>query len=189
MSLKKVILQLQKEQEIHDRIYHKDIITLSTHNRIKHLVFHLCKYTARFMSDDRDNFKNGLIDAFNIILSLANTLNCNLDTHYTDYDPLFQDCAKLVLSETDLKINNDYGFLKLYVGNTAKLAKVCESLDHIEYMNFREIMEQSVINLFEEVALKLVSMNFDIIVEVKARLKHFESKHPLKEILFLADYQ
>jgi hypothetical protein len=59
---------------------------------------------------------------------------------------------------------------------TAKLAKACESLDHVESYPFRTVMEESVLSLFELVVSEAACNQFDLETLSKSRLDSVERK-------------
>ncbi|MCY1279640.1 hypothetical protein D9M68_18090 [compost metagenome] len=84
------IEQLQYRQELHDRLYHTDIYTLSKHHRLVHLILHQCKYVSQLHTVIKEygiagdeNIHHGnrrraeilVVDGFIVSLSMLNCCN------------------------------------------------------------------------------------------------------------------
>lgn len=72
----------QYRQELHDRLFHTDIYTLSKPRRLVHLVLHQCKYSSRLYAAIKDSQGGEIkgveriaIDGFIVAISMANVCN------------------------------------------------------------------------------------------------------------------
>lgn len=76
---------LQYRQELHDRIFHTDIYTLTKPHRLQHLVLHQCKYVAKLFElvtfgDDATHevqlaTEKVALDGFIVAMSMLNVCN------------------------------------------------------------------------------------------------------------------
>lgn len=81
------LFNLQYRQELHDRLFHTDIYTLSKPRRLVHLVLHQCKYVSRLyctLHDEPESIsgpaiERACLDGFIVAMSMANV--CNYKTH------------------------------------------------------------------------------------------------------------
>lgn len=130
------LVELQGTQLAHDLRCHSDILNLPTKEKMTHFTLHFAKYVGRMfrMTNDVKLYQRTLVDSMIITLSAANALNINLDTMIKEY------------GDPTLKHNNDVLNTRLAV-LTGEMAKACESLDHIEHVDARNILEQSVIQI------------------------------------------
>lgn len=72
----------QYRQELHDRLFHTDIYTLSKPRRLAHLVLHQCKYISRLYASIKDaqgstfqGIERIATDGFIVAMSMANVCN------------------------------------------------------------------------------------------------------------------
>ncbi|MDU8350571.1 hypothetical protein RYA05_01560 [Pseudomonas syringae pv. actinidiae] len=72
----------QYRQELHDRLFHTDIYTLSKPRRLVHLVLHQCKYISRLYASIKDaqgstfqGIERIATDGFIVAMSMANVCN------------------------------------------------------------------------------------------------------------------
>lgn len=161
--------ELQWHQLVHDEDYHKDIAAMSPAMRMKHFALHMAKYSAYLLdaSERGDDALTGraLVDAFAIVLAMANTLG--------------QDLA------SDLSARNQNGLAdrsldiwRPFVKETGVLAKACESLDHIEDVAFKVIMKQANAGLAAAILLGADQNAICLIEAYKGRLREVEIRSP-----------
>src|SRR5262245_47005108 len=81
-SAELLLLTLQKQQADHDERAHRDILSLDTQTRIKHMVLHFLKYIGKIAdartSQNQSALEQILVDALIICLATANSLNVSL---------------------------------------------------------------------------------------------------------------
>jgi hypothetical protein len=178
------LLDLQWLQLKHDERFHKEIYALSVADRLKHFALHMAKYVGYVAtsidSEDRTLFERALVDTFIISLACANTLMIDLEK--------VLDCGEGVAADELREFGRELlgripgngadstVFLKLMAHYTGRLAKACESLDHIESYPFREAISAAVLDLFRLVLAEGAAMNFDLVDKAAMRLKEVESK-------------
>lgn len=150
------IFLLQVKQKFHDEKYHQDVLALTLQNRIKHIVLHFSKYIGKLFEEIEQ--QKIYIDMMICCLALANALNIKLESYH-------------------MNINNDKedDVYKKIVMTIGKMAKACESLDHIESFPSRDILVKEVKGLFNLV-LKTLS-NLDIEKMLIDRWSQVESRN------------
>src|SRR5438270_1487214 len=87
-----VLLPLQRLQQRHDEVAHRDILSFDLYKRLKHMVLHFYKYAGRAEAlregGDLAALGRTLLDAFIICMASANALNLSLgrtiDVHAED---------------------------------------------------------------------------------------------------------
>lgn len=151
---KTTLLDLQKAQNEHDTEYHPDIIALGTIGRLKHMALHNAKYAARFAvatAEDNENvFNKTLTDSFIIGLSTANTLTQNLEKQIEG--------ERKVASHR----SNSRDFCLEYLQVVGRMAKACESIDHLEDYPFRSEINKANLSLVTLLLDEAFSRNFDL---------------------------
>ena len=178
-----VLFGLQVEQLTHDEGYHKDILNLSLADRVKHMALHGAKYVAYFIDaveagDDR-RVEAVLTDAFIITLATANALNQDLGKAVQPAAGQSADLQSLGRSlSTDLNSRSDgpFSFVKTYARAVGKLAKACESWDHMEDMPYAATMRASNLDLLKLVLAEAALRSIDLQALFRARLRSIESR-------------
>ncbi|MGI9363271.1 MAG: hypothetical protein ACR2O7_17220 [Parasphingorhabdus sp.] len=165
---KATLLDLQKAQNEHDVEYHPDIIALGTIGRLKHMALHNAKYAARFYAasaeSDQTLFTNTLTDSFIIGLSTANTLTQNL--------------GKKIEGEHNIASegSNSGEFTFKYLQIVGRMAKACESIDHLEDYPFRPEISKANVSLVTLLLNEALARNFDLVKAYADRIADVE-KH------------
>ncbi len=163
---KTTLLDLQKAQNKHDTEYHPDIIALGTIGRLKHMALHNAKYAARFAAasaeDDENLFIKTLTDSFIIGLSTANTLTQNLEKQIVDG------------GNPTSPTSNSREFCLEYLQVVGKMAKACESIDHLEDYPFRSEISKANVSLVTLLLDEALSRNFDIAKAYADRIENVE---------------
>jgi hypothetical protein len=135
------IIELQAKQDVHDSIYHRDVYLLVRPRRICHLVLHFSKYCGRLATNVRNNQTPSgrtLADIFIICLSAANVIGFPLSEVATDATSnLGQGTAG----------RNLCGLLLEATVDTARAAKACEALDHMEFFDYATVLKAAVSGL------------------------------------------
>jgi hypothetical protein len=189
MSVEEQLLAIQWEQSKHDELYHKEIVLLPVGDRMKHFALHMAKYAGYLAdtvdSEDDPRFERALVDAFIISVAAANTLGLDLGRALARDEgvggglgTLGEGWAKTLCPEEQDK--GGIWFLRQFARCSGRLAKACESLDHIESHPFREEMRASVLDLFKLVVAEASARRIDLPKEWKERLQSIEAKHLFK---------
>jgi hypothetical protein len=182
------LYDLQVEQLAHDESFHKDVVILPLADRIKHMALHNAKYVG-YLVDAIDAGDDGrvqavLTDAFIITLATANTLNQDLGQALEEAGGQDTDLKSLGGSLADdlgRRADDPFGFVKAYARATGKLAKACESWDHMEDVPYVAIMRASNIDIFKLVVAEAALRSFDLEGLFRARLRFIERRsifHP-----------
>jgi hypothetical protein len=188
-SIEEQLLALQWAQLKHDELCHRDILLLPVADRMKHFALHMAKYVGYVAeaidTSDEQRLERTLVDAFIISLASANTLGLDLG------DALARPHRARVegLKALGLELANELGqregdsiwLLKQFARHSGRLAKACESLDHVESYPFREEMRASIVNLFKLVAAAASLRHIDLVEKSKGRLEGIEGKNIFHE--------
>jgi hypothetical protein len=184
ITVQEQLLALQWAQLKHDELYHKEITLLPVADRMKHFALHMAKYLGYFVDaidTDSDRFERTLVDAFIITLASANTLNFDLgkalgwqeNAAPVNFKAFGIELATQCFPRSEDKI----WFLKQFARHCGRLAKACESLDHIESHPFREAMLASVLDMFKLFVAEGTAHQIDLINGAKERLRSVETKN------------
>lgn len=179
MSLvESALMRLQRVQQTHDEVAHRDILSFSLHKRLKHMVLHFYKYagnieTAR-SAQDTAALRRVLVDAFIICLASANALNLRLDL------ALGADAIDQIAFRESSTFGGDdlYGqAVRELVLIGGQMAKAMESLDHVELGNPREAM----LDLVPQLAASMLGLlgraiGSEVEAAVCARLRAVEQR-------------
>lgn len=184
MSLIKNLNELQWKQLQHDKLYHADIWVLPVQQRLKHMILHLAKYSARLSVSAfcraRDNGDHEAIikDIFIISISSLNILNKSLSSIIVDDwgcpdDVNLGDLYRLVPQAGIDK--SDISSIALNCAkNSADLCKAIEATDHFEDFSYRAVILNSVINF---IRLSFLVLGEDIEQKVEDRLYEVEKRN------------
>ncbi len=121
--------KLQQRQFFHDARYHQDIISLSTQNKLKHIVLHFIKYLGKYISDTERNNSRLYADMFICCLTMANALKIRLSDIHN-------------MKQTE-ELTKDR-FVYQYTLSLSKMAKACEALDYVEAFPSYEVLTKEV---------------------------------------------
>lgn len=149
-----LFLHWQKDQEVHDHGFHKDISQLAAQERINHMALHFGKYAgriARYGPDDLDNGQKTVIDAALIALSAANALlmNLQLQAHKT--------IVSLAKSDILVKLVEPVG----------RLQDAIEKMDHLDQTGPQ--MQVAVLDIFHWVIAAADYYQVDLDAAITAR--------------------
>lgn len=158
------MFELQREQWQHDKAYHPEILALSVPNRIAHYVLHYAKYVGRLIEarrkPDIESMKPVVVDSVIITLAFHNMFNLKAKPYkYTEADEV---------QISDL-IDN-------YAISAGRLAKIAESLDHVEAMDFRSALSYEIEWLHQTLGQIAAWLTLDIANEVRTRWRNVEQK-------------
>jgi hypothetical protein len=184
MTLEGHVLALQWDQLRHDELYHREIVRLPVGDRIKHFALHMAKYAGNFADaiDSSDNFlfERALTDALIITLASANALRIDLGRAFahlaSDSIDDLQTLGLELAKQSGARERDLTTFLKQFARHTGRLAKACESLDHVESHAFREAMSGALVDLFRVLLAEGSALQLDLVARVKERLRGIESK-------------
>lgn len=178
---------MQWKQLRHDENYHKEIWLLTVQQRITHMTLHLSKYSAKItisaFEDDTDTLRKTTIDALIISFSSANIFSVPL--------------SKFALSDENRNLSNinelSENLFKPYksanknistqlsleiLRNTGMLCKFVESLDHLETLDYRGKILESLAAVFRLLLALCYCMDIkDIENKISDRLYTLESKN------------
>lgn len=185
MTLAEDLLALQWNQLNHDERYHKEIVLLPVADRMKHFALHMAKYVGYFAEaldlDENALFERTLIDAFIISLASANTLNLDLGKALVGEESApSESVEKLGLRlarQADLLPEDRETFLKRFARCSGRLAKACESLDHVESHPFRESMLSAVLDLSRLVMAESSLAKLALVERARTRHQDIEPKN------------
>ncbi|HEY8878510.1 MAG TPA: hypothetical protein VIN03_13165 [Roseateles sp.] len=180
-SAEGILLPLQKMQQAHDEVAHRDILSFDLYKRLKHMVLHFYKYAGRIETargtGDLQQLRRTLIDTFIICMASANAMNLSLGeaipdvAESNDLDALAHELGK-ELKSTDLFAES----VRTLVILGGQMAKAIESADHMERGDPRAIMEALVAQLTVAVLGILGHLNGKLDSDVQARLHGVELK-------------
>lgn len=175
---------LQSAQHHHDQRYHQDIWCLPFNARIKHMVLHFSKYTGRFISADEAQDHSiliaTLIDTMIITLASANMLNLKLASllglEKTD-KPNLRSIGKTLAASEFSATKNPHQLAAYQLGKIAgRMAKACESLDHMEAFDSRNVLEKGVLDISKLCLALAALLDLDLIPLIHTRWEEVEAK-------------
>ena len=175
MTLEKLNLldwdELQRAQLKHDRRYHPDILALNVIDRLKHMALHQSKYAAKLIEaedcHDSELLEKTLIDSFIIAVATSNTLGQRLSQHLASHND---------------SLGNSKGFARSHLSALGRMAKACESIDHLEGMDFRKGISSANLDMIRSGLREAKLRELDLAQGVAARLATVEEKSPYRYI-------
>ena len=178
------LIELQHEQRQHDELSHRDILCLAVRDRLKHMVLHHAKYAGRLyelnelkVEKNLDRITSTVVDAFIICLATANTLNINLQQRLSDKSKVLPFTQQDTPSGEGARNFGDIeDLLKTLFIETGKMAKACESLDHLEKYDYRAVLEEGTVELTKAILDFVDRQKFDLCKAVEARWREVEQK-------------
>jgi hypothetical protein len=163
-KLRKNIKELQVKQIKHDLYAHRDLFHALLPKKMTHYTLHFAKYQGRLMeamdSDSIDAFNKALVDSAIITIASANAMNLDLEGALKDID--FE------------QPSNTYDALKKYILTVSRMAKACEVLDHLESYPSREVLENSIYDLFSTIDFLSLNVTCDIVDGLEKRWEAIE---------------
>lgn len=177
------LLKLQWAQLKHDEAYHKDVVIMPLAERIKHMALHNAKYTAYLFEavDGKDDTKliKTLTDAFVIVLASANTLNQDIGHDLGESATAassFQSLGATFADELDYDSSDCYWLVRRFARQTGRLAKVCESWDHLENILFRDEMKRCNLEILKATLAEASARQLDLAESYKSRMRQVEGR-------------
>lgn len=183
MNVREQLLKLQWSQLKHDEAYHKDVVIMPLAERIKHMALHNAKYTA-YLFDAVDNGDDArlaavLTDALIIVLASANTLNQDIGLDLGERAealPSLQELGRNLATDLQRNAADPLWLVRNFARHSGRLAKVCESWDHLESVAFRDEMKHCNIELLKTVLAEASARGFDLADSYKARIQQVETR-------------
>jgi hypothetical protein len=178
-SAESILLPIQFAQQEHDQLAHRDILSLDTHTRLKHMTLHFLKYAGKVASaadkHDENELRVVVVDAFIICLATANTLNVSIgekiNRHESDLEALAASLAKDAIQEPIFD-----RVLKDLVKISGRMAKAIEATDHLEDGNPRSVLETLIVELSIAMLVAIGLLKIDISQAVTQRWRSVERK-------------
>lgn len=178
------LYQLQLNQLRHDESFHKEIVRLPVHQRISHMALHFAKYSGQLASEfitpsfSEEQRSKLIIDCFAIAVSSANILNVRIsDRLLSDDMPDIDNLPELAKAYADELVTSDkYWLLLQSTSLSGKIAKACESLDHLEPYDYREKFLNGVMGLIKVYLAAAHTFEIDIETALVERLHTVKKK-------------
>ena len=180
-SAESILLPLQKMQQAHDEVAHRDILSFDVYTRLKHMVLHFYKYAGKIEAArearDQEALRRTLLDAFIICMASANAINLSVGkdlgatAESSDLDALAHVLAAKVKSRD---LFSEATRSLLVIGGP--MAKAIESADHMEDANPRAAMSALVPQMTAAILALLGHMQGGIEADVRRRLSEVEEK-------------
>lgn len=186
MTAVQILRNIQARQREHDIRAHQDIYYLPSPARMNHLTLHITKYAGRLAQKDVavSELKRTIVDAFIIALSAADLLRIDFTealgirsqiTEQNDFMSLGfalrgQDCGSECVE--------DWYFRKL-AEVAGKMAKACESLDHMESVPYREVLSEAILDLCRATLAVSSMLSLDLVSEVGQQWEKIEAQRIL----------
>ncbi len=178
------LYQLQLNQLRHDETYHKEIVRLPVHQRLNHMALHFAKYSGLLASEliapsfNEQERAKLVVDCFAIAVSSMNILNTRISdrllsdntTHISSIAELAQAYAK------ELVTPSKYWLLLQSSALSGKIAKACESLDHLESYDYREVFLEGATGLIKVYLAAAHTFGIDIESSLTERLLTVKKK-------------
>lgn len=201
MSAATELTKFQLEQLQHDEFAHKDILCLPIQTRIKHMVLHFSKYVGKLVEarelQSREMLVSTIVDTWIIVLASANMLNLKLSERLNSEDRTYQNLNSLGQTFVDshcIASSDPFDLALFELGkSTGKMAKACESLDHMEGFSSRESLEEGVLEIARLSLAVSARLQINLLPFVSHRWRQVERKSifykegkessPVKEIL------
>lgn len=180
-SAESILMPLQRLQQAHDEIAHRDILSFDLYKRLKHMVLHFYKYAGRIElareTRDHESLRRTLLDAFIICMASANAINLSLGkavgvrAESNNLDALAHVLASSVEGRD---LFSEATKALLLIGGP--MAKAIESADHMEDANPRAAMTALVPQMTAAILGLLGHLQGGIEADVRRRLSEVEDK-------------
>lgn len=184
-SIAKQLLTMQYQQYEHDEFFHKEITRLNVHQRINHMALHFAKYAGKICNcilntQDEQILKKTIIDSFIISTTCVNILNIRISDKLsfsnTSMPENLHDLGNGIASQLGIDTEDSLWLVKTYPIIVGELAKACESIDHLESYQYREIIADCVIKICSLMLAAASHLNIDLATEVSNRLTGVKEK-------------
>lgn len=183
VSAATILSRLLLEQREHDERAHRDVYYLSYPRRLTHLTLHLAKYSGRLAGSGAkpELVSRTLVDSFIIALSAAELLRLDIPAsllvkgiepdEVTGLEQLGGLLARGYPESTSVV---DWYFRQLAT-HAGRLAKALESLDHLERLEYRRMMEESVAEVLIASLVAASGLRLDLAKLARERWMEFEA--------------
>lgn len=149
----------QERQQGHDENHHQDIYTLSYPQRMNHYTHHFSKYVGRLCRDypndeqREENLEKTIADCAIVALAAANTLDLDINSELEEMTTLEANDIESWGSEINMNSEersvdevHQWWSEKLAIA-TGKMANAMESLDHMEPVRVRDVLEENTMDI------------------------------------------
>ncbi len=179
------LFKLQTAQLDHDELFHKEITRLNVHQRINHMALHFAKYSGSICdcllnAPNESTLKKNIVDSFIISITCANTLNIRisekLTTEMLDKATSFFALGNNIAALWEINTEDSLWLARNYPVVVGKLAKACESIDHLEPYAYRELIADNVIRICFLMLIAASVYKIDLVSEVPLRLAGVKRK-------------
>jgi hypothetical protein len=185
MNAGDILTRLHHDQREHDLRAHEDVFYLPYPWRMRHLTFHVAKYSGRLASSPTaEEVEKTIVDAFIVALSAADLLKINFSKEFgkmvavSDHSNLAALGQALDTGEADDGNVVGWYFRQLaLIGG--RMAKACESLDHMEPVAYRDLLSQAVISLARTSLVTANRLRLDLEGRVRRRWEEIEAERIL----------
>jgi hypothetical protein len=184
-SIKEQLFALQKDQLDHDEFFHKEITRLNIHQRLNHMALHFAKYSGSLCDCILNNFdesvlRKNIIDSFVISITCSNILNIRISDKLATNDPSdfssLEDLGRAIAVNNKINIEDSLWLVRSLPVVVGKLAKACESVDHLEAYLYRESITENVVAICSLMLIAAAVYEIDLISEVPLRLLGVKKK-------------
>lgn len=182
------LIDLQKRQHHHDREHHQDIFNTSYPERMNHYILHFSKYTGRLSNqysteaDLTKHLEKTLADSFIVALAAANTLNIDIHNQLHQRQEINGKTPETVAEElnqvdgiSSLEEIREWFFNGIAVP-AGEMANAMESLDHMEAMSVRPVLEEEIMNIIEYLLIASDLMRVDLVSLLEERWNEIEEE-------------
>lgn len=185
------LIEAQKRQREHDREFHQDIYTLPYPDRINHYTLHFTKYVGRLSHEYTDEeqlesqLEKTLADSFIVSIAAANTLSLDIEENLSDMFGLeavdIEDwCNQLNQSgETMSSKEIQEWWFEHMAAPAGHMANALESLDHMESVNVRDILEENTVEIISILLIVADMSQMDLMEVAEDRWKVIEENSVL----------
>jgi hypothetical protein len=184
MSALQSLVELLQGQRQHDERAHRDVYYLSYPRRLTHLTLHLSKYAARLgvPAVNPSVLSRTLVDTFIIALSAAELLRLDIAGSLRAKGIEPDRCSSIMEVGNQLASHYpmseaviDWCFRQLAT-QAGHIAKALESLDHLEALEYRAMMERSVNEVLAMSLVAAARLKLDLAELVPKRWAEFEAR-------------
>jgi hypothetical protein len=183
------LYSLLREQRVHDERVHRDVYFLPYPARLIHLTLHIAKYAGRLVDPNVDEagFRRTVVDAFIIGLSAAELLRLDVLTAIANAGadaseaPDLKDLGRRLANAPNQSKADRAWYQTQLTQHAGHLAKALESLDHLEALGYRQILELSVAGVITSSIAVSATAALSLDRAVRNRWSEFESE-PLRSL-------
>src|SRR6266851_3703861 len=170
------LIDLQRLQRDHDLRAHEDVFYLPYPDRIRHLTFHVAKYAGRLAKQPvtRAELSRTAVDAFIVALSAADVLKVSFGAAMASWaDPRAHrtliELGRALSVGDDARGDIHQWYFRALADIAGRMAKACESLDHMEPVPYREVLSNAVIDLCRVTLAAAALLGLDLATDVPRR--------------------